>query len=44
MNFLLATTNIKEAISISDKIFLMEGKPGKIVKEIDVPNNHQMIR
>ncbi len=36
MNFLLATTNIKEAISISDKIFLMEGKPGKIVKEIDI--------
>ncbi len=37
MNFLLATTNIKEAISISEKIFLMEGKPGKIVKEINVP-------
>jgi NitT/TauT family transport system ATP-binding protein len=38
MNFLLATTNIREAISISEKIFLMEGKPGKIIKEIDVPD------
>ncbi len=37
MNFLFATTNIKEVILISDKIFLMKGKPGTIVKKIDVP-------
>ena len=36
MNFLLATTNLKEASTISERIFLMEGKPGKIVKEIDI--------
>ncbi len=39
MRILIATTNIKEAISISDKIFLMEGKPGKIVKEFTVTKN-----
>ncbi len=44
MNFLLATTNIKEAISIAEKIFLMEGKPGKIVKEINVANKDARIR
>ena len=44
MNFLVATTNIKEAILISNKIFIMEGKPGKIAKEIDLTSEDIMIK
>jgi NitT/TauT family transport system ATP-binding protein len=35
-NFILATTNLIEAILLSDKIFLMSKKPGKIIKMIDI--------
>ena len=38
-NFLLTTTNITEAISLSDKILLMKNHPGKIFKEIIVNQN-----
>ena len=34
VNFILATTNVSEAIYLSDKIFLMKKNPGKIIEEI----------
>lgn len=34
--FLLATTNISEAVFLSDKIFLMKKNPGEIFKTMDV--------
>lgn len=34
--FLMTTTNISDAILLSDKIFLMSKNPGKIIKEIDL--------
>lgn len=34
-NFILATTNVVEAIQLSDKIFLMSKKPGKIIRMIE---------
>ncbi len=34
--FILATTNITEALFLSNKIFLMKKKPGEIISEIDV--------
>jgi len=37
VSFLLATTNISDAILLSQKIFLMRKNPGKIIKEMDVP-------
>ena len=37
VSFLLATTNISDAILLSHKIFLMRKNPGKIIKEIDIP-------
>lgn len=37
LSFLLATTNISDAILLSQKIFLMRKNPGKIIKEIDIP-------
>jgi NitT/TauT family transport system ATP-binding protein len=37
VSFLLATTNISDAILLSKKIFLMRKNPGKIIKEIDIP-------
>ncbi len=36
MNFMFSTTNITDAINLSDKIYLMKGHPGKIFKEIDL--------
>jgi len=36
VSFLLATTNISDAILLSQKIFLMRKNPGKIIKEIDI--------
>lgn len=35
LNFLLCTTNITEALSLSDKIYLMKRHPGQIFKEIE---------
>ena len=35
-NFILTTTNLIEAIQLSDKIFLMSKKPGRIIKEIEI--------
>ncbi|OGU71844.1 MAG: hypothetical protein A2V93_12155 [Ignavibacteria bacterium RBG_16_34_14] len=35
-NFILATTNLLEAIRLSDKIILMSKKPGRIIKEIGI--------
>lgn len=37
ISFLLATTNISDAILLSQKIFLMRKNPSKIIKEIDIP-------
>ena len=34
--FIFSTTNINEAILISDKLFLMSHRPCKIIKELDV--------
>jgi ABC-type nitrate/sulfonate/bicarbonate transport system ATPase subunit len=34
--FLLATTNISDAVLMSQKVFLMRKNPGKIVKELDI--------
>lgn len=34
--FILATSNISEAIELSGKIILMKRKPGKIIRQIDV--------
>lgn len=36
MSILFITHDIDEAVLISDRIYIMSGKPGKIVKEIDV--------
>ena len=36
-SFLLATTNISEAILLSQKVFLMRKNPGQIIKKFDVP-------
>ncbi len=36
LNFLLTTTNITEAINLSDKIYLMKSRPGQIFKEIEL--------
>jgi len=38
LNFVLATTNLVEAVQLSDKIILMSKKPGKIIKEIHLNN------
>jgi len=38
--FMLATTNISDAISLSQKIFLMRKNPGRIIKEIDISMAH----
>ncbi len=35
LTFILATANVTESIILSDHIFLMQGKPGKIIAEID---------
>ncbi len=47
-NFILGTTNLIEAIQLSDKILLMSKKPGRIIKEIKIDkmdkkqlNNHK---
>jgi ABC-type nitrate/sulfonate/bicarbonate transport system ATPase subunit len=32
--FIIATTNVVEAISLSNRILLMSGKPGRIIKEL----------
>jgi NitT/TauT family transport system ATP-binding protein len=40
-SFLLATTNISEAILLSEKIFLMRKNPGQIIKEIEIPKLSQ---
>lgn len=36
--FILATTNISDAIQLSQRILLMGKNPGKIFKEIDIPS------
>lgn len=40
-SFLLATTNISDAILLSEKIFLMRKNPGQIIKEIMIPKLSQ---
>ncbi|HVO74637.1 MAG TPA: ATP-binding cassette domain-containing protein [Ignavibacteriaceae bacterium] len=35
LTFILTTTNVTESILLSDQIFLMYGKPGKMLMEID---------
>lgn len=35
-SFLLATTNISDAVLMSQKVFLMRKNPGNIVKELDI--------
>ncbi len=35
-NFIVASTNLTEAIQLSDKILLLSKKPGKILKEIEI--------
>lgn len=37
VQFLLTTTNISEAMLLSQKIFLMNKNPGRIIKEIAIP-------
>lgn len=37
ISFILATTNISDAILMSKKIFLMRKNPGRIINEIDIP-------
>lgn len=37
-NFIVATTNLLEALQLSDKIILMSKKPGRILKEIIIDN------
>lgn len=37
ITFIMAATNISDALLLSNKIFLMRNNPGKIIKEIDVP-------
>ncbi|MEO8398856.1 MAG: ATP-binding cassette domain-containing protein, partial [Ignavibacteriaceae bacterium] len=37
INFLLATTNIAEAVILSEKIFLMKKDPDLVFKEIEIP-------
>lgn len=39
--FILATTNISEAIMLSDNIILMSKKPGKIIKQIVIDNEEK---
>ncbi len=36
ISFVITSTNISEAIALSDKIFLLKGRPSKIIKEIKV--------
>lgn len=36
-SFLLAATNISDAILLSEKIYLMKKNPGQIVKQINIP-------
>ena len=36
VNFILATTNVHEAILLSDKIFLMKKNPARIIHEIQI--------
>ena len=36
INFLLSTTNVTESIILSDKVYLMKSRPGKIFKEIEI--------
>ncbi|MCF8267818.1 MAG: ATP-binding cassette domain-containing protein [Ignavibacteriales bacterium] len=36
LNFFLATTNISEAIFLSDKIYLMKKNPGEIIEEFSI--------
>jgi len=38
-SFLLVTTNISEAILLSQKVFLMRKNPGQIIKELDIPKS-----
>lgn len=38
-SFLLATTNMSDAIFLSQKVFLMRKNPGQIIKEIDIPKS-----
>ncbi len=41
ISFLLATTNISNAILLSQKVFLMRKNPGQIIKEIVIPELSQ---
>lgn len=41
ISFLLATTNISDAILLSQKVFLMRKNPGQIIKEIVIPKLSQ---
>lgn len=40
-SFIFATTNIADAILMSQKVFLMRKNPGKIIKEINIPKLDQ---
>lgn len=42
ISFLLATTNISDAILLSHKIFLMRKNPGQILKEIEITEYSQI--
>ncbi len=40
LNFIIATTNLVEAIQLADVILLMKAKPGKIVHRIETGKKH----
>ncbi len=40
LNFIIATTNLVEAIQLADVILLMSAKPGKIVHRIETGKRH----
>ncbi len=42
LNIIIATANISDAISISNKIFLMTPYPGKIAKEFDIDRSKDL--
>ncbi len=39
-NFIFATTNLVEAIQLSDRIFLMSKKPGEIIHQIEIDGRY----
>jgi len=41
-NFIIATTNLIEAVRLSDKIILMSKKPGRIIKEFNLSGEDRL--